>query len=392
MWRAVDESKVLEVKKLLDEGADANGTDATQGLSIFHWACGKGDIDVVEALIANGADINMMHSMEDVQCLPLHLAAKQGHKDICVTLIEHGSRLDVKWRSGDPRLAHNNGLTPTELAEQKGYSSVGRLLRAAASGASIPGRPMGNGVLPPSVTAPRSAPRVLQPGNQVQPPTSPMARTVSMTAPMGLAHSAAGYEGLSSSASSAHHRPRAGSEDSGSASELSSGPAVIPPSTPVGFDIHRHFLGNVPIHQQGGPAGRMPPPNPQLGSSPMPSSPLPQHGAAGLTISFPPDSVDESLDSSIGSEGASSNGGYVRVAMPHHAWAAQAMPIAPQNLQPSGNTAALERQLTDVMEQLLELKRDFRDLKADHRSLKEENRDLRRRVQLMEDAESRTIM
>ena len=68
------------------------------GNSAFHKAAYKGDIDAVNTLIANGANVN---EKNDIGRTALHLdAALHGHVDTVNTLIANGANINEKDNDG----------------------------------------------------------------------------------------------------------------------------------------------------------------------------------------------------------------------------------------------------------------------------------------------------
>jgi ankyrin repeat protein len=73
----------------------------TGGLAPIHFAARHGYLDVVQALVAAGADVNQRTGSDGSS--PLLVAIINGHYDLAMWLLEHGA---------DPRLAADNGVTP----------------------------------------------------------------------------------------------------------------------------------------------------------------------------------------------------------------------------------------------------------------------------------------
>lgn len=109
-----DQGEVAEF--LLERGADPN--DLGAGYAALHTAVVRGDLELVEALCAHGADPNIRLTKGSSQrrqsywfavserwagATPFWMAAKFAEVDIMRALIEHGA---------DPRLATEDGITP----------------------------------------------------------------------------------------------------------------------------------------------------------------------------------------------------------------------------------------------------------------------------------------
>jgi ankyrin repeat protein len=63
------------------------------------YAAKRGHKEIVELLIANGADVN---TKDVVGMTPLHIAARRGHKEIVELLIDNGMDVNTKSYSGTP--------------------------------------------------------------------------------------------------------------------------------------------------------------------------------------------------------------------------------------------------------------------------------------------------
>lgn len=96
LLESVKNENIEDVKKFLASGADVNSkSDVATPLNL---AAVERNIDIVELLIANGANSNV----KDIQgYTPLHRAAFDGHKEIAELLIANGAELNVKngWHS-----------------------------------------------------------------------------------------------------------------------------------------------------------------------------------------------------------------------------------------------------------------------------------------------------
>ena len=107
-----DEAKA---RRLIESGADVNRR-TPYGTTPLDRAVGAGFKDIVELLIAKGANVN---AKDNWDWTPLH-SAVYGHKDIVELLIAKGA--NVKARDG-------GGRTPLWYAQDKGYTDIVELLR-----------------------------------------------------------------------------------------------------------------------------------------------------------------------------------------------------------------------------------------------------------------------
>ena len=96
--RAAYKGHISKIHKYLREGVDVNGTDR-HGWTALHWASSKGDLDILEKLVMNEADVNCTDHLNG--WTPLHLAAINGQNDAATYLIEQGGEIDIVDKYGD---------------------------------------------------------------------------------------------------------------------------------------------------------------------------------------------------------------------------------------------------------------------------------------------------
>ena len=87
-------------------GADVNAKNNT-GWALLHSAAYDGRKEIVELLIAKGADVNVKSADGSGGRTPLHFAAYYGHEEIVELLISKGADVNAK---------RSNGATPLDLA------------------------------------------------------------------------------------------------------------------------------------------------------------------------------------------------------------------------------------------------------------------------------------
>jgi ankyrin repeat protein len=104
---------------LLANNADINTTDNHYKRTPLHQAASSGAKDVVELLIAKGADVNAKANNGET---PLHRAAEGGRKDAAKLLLAHGSKVNAKNRKGKTplRVARRDSKEVAELLRQHG--------------------------------------------------------------------------------------------------------------------------------------------------------------------------------------------------------------------------------------------------------------------------------
>ena len=104
------------VQAELDKGVDVDESDDSwPGMTPLHYAADEGHTEVVELLIANGADMN---AKDEDESTPLHLAAYWGGKDIVELLIAAGADVNAKnnW-IGTPLDIATHPENPIDTAE-----------------------------------------------------------------------------------------------------------------------------------------------------------------------------------------------------------------------------------------------------------------------------------
>jgi ankyrin repeat protein len=118
---------------LAERPALAGARDAYLGSTPLHFAAHRGLTDVVQALLAAGADV---HALEAVsQSTPLHWAAEGGHLAIVDLLLAHGASLEVRddWH----RLTPLGWATVVDWAPQYRDDRVGTVGQLLAAGAAL---------------------------------------------------------------------------------------------------------------------------------------------------------------------------------------------------------------------------------------------------------------
>ena len=91
---AVDEGQSDVVQELLDSGIDPNKDASSDGAYPLHLASLKGNKEIVQTLLDNGAKIDLRATNKD-KATPLAWAAFFGQKDVVSLLIEAGAPINV---------------------------------------------------------------------------------------------------------------------------------------------------------------------------------------------------------------------------------------------------------------------------------------------------------
>ena len=118
---AAEDGDIKRVKQHLVEGVDVNAK-YKDGWTPLHMAAEGGHREIVDLLIAKGADINATAGAggDGEGWTPLHEAAEEGHKKVVGLLILKGADINVK--NGD-------GRTPLDLAIKHKNAEIADILR-----------------------------------------------------------------------------------------------------------------------------------------------------------------------------------------------------------------------------------------------------------------------
>jgi ankyrin repeat protein len=114
--QATLEGHTETIKGLIAQGKDINARNI-RGQTPLHLAAMKGNSDVLQLLLENGAQVDALAS--DSGCTSLHYAAGLGHVELCELLVRYGA---------DPDAQTARLQTPLHLAVASGHSDVVALL------------------------------------------------------------------------------------------------------------------------------------------------------------------------------------------------------------------------------------------------------------------------
>jgi len=142
---AAYEGQTEVVRLLLDRGADINRVEGDEVPTPLSAAAKNNKLEVVRVLVERGADVNLHR---EGYPSPLWWATENGNADIVEFLLKHGAEPGLKaWAQGHGFSARS----PLEIAQDKGYGKIARLLQQAGAGqaqvANLPPSPT------PSVSA-----------------------------------------------------------------------------------------------------------------------------------------------------------------------------------------------------------------------------------------------
>ncbi|XP_033642937.1 acyl-CoA-binding domain-containing protein 6-like [Asterias rubens] len=96
-----------QMKYLLDTGKAGINEIDEEGMSLLHWACDRGHVNVTQALLDHKADVNVLDAEGQT---PLHYAAACEHIPIVELLLKHGANRKIK---------DNEGCTPLDTTSDK---------------------------------------------------------------------------------------------------------------------------------------------------------------------------------------------------------------------------------------------------------------------------------
>ena len=107
IWEAASEGNIQAVKQQLAAGTDFELRCTACGLTVLGHAAWGGHKEIVELVIAEGADVN---AKRNTGVTPLHHAAWNGHKEVAELLIANGADVNAKIEGGS-----HKGNTPLPL-------------------------------------------------------------------------------------------------------------------------------------------------------------------------------------------------------------------------------------------------------------------------------------
>lgn len=87
----------MAVRELLADGADVNAAHG-DGMTGLHWAAFNGDAETAGVLVASGAQLEARTRLGDHR--PLHVAAKEGHGEVVVLLLNAGADVSPLTTTG----------------------------------------------------------------------------------------------------------------------------------------------------------------------------------------------------------------------------------------------------------------------------------------------------
>ncbi len=140
---AAQRGDLAKVKALLKDNPELVFSKDTNGVTPLHFAAGFGHLDVVALLLANKADVNASNQ----GTTPLHAAVLNQHKEVADLLVASNAQVTIFDAAGggylekarallkeNPNLVfakdNNSGSTPLHLAARNDHKDVAELLLA----------------------------------------------------------------------------------------------------------------------------------------------------------------------------------------------------------------------------------------------------------------------
>ena len=116
MIKAANANDLATVKSCIQKGASVNAKLGDSGFTALMLAAGEGYTEMVELLLANGADANAADALKNT---PLMKAAMNGHKETVKALLAHGAQVNTRGE---------RGFTALMWAAQYGYADAIKVL------------------------------------------------------------------------------------------------------------------------------------------------------------------------------------------------------------------------------------------------------------------------
>lgn len=156
IYEAIDSGRVAQVESILGQNPELLNARNAGGMTPLNWAAYRGQSEIVQKLLALGADASIGDN-ENSQ--PFHNAAVAAHTDVMELLLASGVDINVTDDNGmtalhfaisfrhpevadwliekgiDPLAANNNGLTPLHYSALRGFPDL--IDRLVTRGADI---------------------------------------------------------------------------------------------------------------------------------------------------------------------------------------------------------------------------------------------------------------
>ncbi len=105
---------IARAEMLLEREPSLASSDLRDGMTVVHFSVGYQAADILDLLIARGADVNIA---DDRGITPLHIAAQKNNRDITLALLRAGARINAKDQSG--RSAADHAIRHDQLRQAR---------------------------------------------------------------------------------------------------------------------------------------------------------------------------------------------------------------------------------------------------------------------------------
>jgi ankyrin repeat protein len=115
-----DTADLVAAKLLIDHGANVNASRPSDGMTVLHLAVQSGNRELIEALLANKADVNARNNAGET---PLDLAKRNGTPGLAYGVSAGGPPLNYQWTSSQIPNAGSIPLIPNTVGSGSGSPS-----------------------------------------------------------------------------------------------------------------------------------------------------------------------------------------------------------------------------------------------------------------------------
>lgn len=116
LLQAIQHDDIATVRQLLTPDLPVEARDG-EGMTLLHWACGYGNLQIVQVMVEHGYLVNARDYSNKT---PLHAAAWMGHNNVTLYLLSQGADMRVQDTE--------QGFTPLHSALWNGQFATAALL------------------------------------------------------------------------------------------------------------------------------------------------------------------------------------------------------------------------------------------------------------------------